>query len=119
MVLAEKEKEYIEAARLIGESDFYIMFFHILPNIVSPLLVTASVRASTTILLFASLSYLGLGPPPPDPNWGTMLKEGQTYMEVHPHLVLVPGIFIGLAVIGLNLFGDGLRDILDPRLKDK
>ena len=119
MVLAEKEKEYIEAARLIGESDLYIMFSHILPNIVSPLLITASVRASGTILAFAGLSYLGLGPPPPDASWGLMLKEGQTYMEVHPSMVLIPGIFISLAVIGLNLFGDGLRDILDPRLKDK
>lgn len=119
MVLAEKQKEYVEAAVLLGESDLYIMFSHIVPNIVSPLLVTASVRASTTIIQFAGLSYLGLGPPPPDPSWGTMLKESQRYMEVHPSLVIIPGIVISLAVIGLNLFGDGLRDILDPRLKDK
>ncbi len=119
MVLAEKQKEYVEAAILVGESDFYIMFSSIVPNIVSPLLITASVRASGTILAFAGLSYLGLGPPPPDPSWGTMLKEAQPYMEVHPGLVLIPGVVISLAVIGLNLFGDGLRDILDPRLKDR
>jgi peptide/nickel transport system permease protein len=119
LVLSEKNKEYIEAARIIGESDRFIMFRHILPNIISPLLVIASVRLSGIILAFAGLSFLGLGPPPPDPSWGLMLSESRAFLETHPTLAIIPGVAISLAVIGVNLFGDGLRDILDPRLADK
>lgn len=119
LVLAEKNKEYIDAARLIGESDMFIMFRHILPNIVSPLLVIATVRMTGVIIAFAGLCFLGLGPPPPDPSWGLMLNEGREFLETEPMLAIIPGIAICLAVIGINLFGDGLRDILDPRLSDK
>lgn len=119
LVLSEKNKEYIEAAIIIGESDVFIMFRHILPNITSPLLVIASVRLSGIILAFAGLSFLGLGPPPPDPSWGLMLSESRNFLETHPLQAIIPGVAISLAVIGVNLFGDGLRDILDPRLADK
>ncbi|HEX9074285.1 MAG TPA: ABC transporter permease [Anaerolineae bacterium] len=115
-VLAEREKEYIQAARAIGARDRRIVFFHVLPNIVSPLIVQASVTVAYAILTEASLSYLGLGTPLLTPSWGTTLNEGRTYLQLAPWISIFPGIFIMLAVLAFNLVGDGLRDLLDPRM---
>ncbi|MGE5262903.1 MAG: ABC transporter permease [Acidobacteriota bacterium] len=115
-VLAEREKEYIQAARAIGSRDRRILFLHVLPNIVSPLIVQASVTIAYAILTEASLSYLGLGTPLLTPSWGTTLNEGRTYLQLAPWISIFPGIFIMLAVLAFNLVGDGLRDVLDPRM---
>jgi len=117
-VLAEKEKEYIEAARCIGVNDLGIMARHILPNITAPLIVVTTTYFAAAIVVEASLSFLGLGVPPPQASWGVMLNDGRKYMEAMPHVVLYPGIAISLTVLGFNLLGDGLRDVLDPRLRN-
>lgn len=117
-VLAEKEKEYIEAARCIGLNDFGILTRHILPNITAPLIVVTTTYFAAAIVVEASLSFLGLGVPPPQASWGVMLNDGRKYMEAMPHVVLYPGIAISLTVLGFNLLGDGLRDVLDPRLRN-
>jgi peptide/nickel transport system permease protein len=116
-VLAERGKEYVEAARVIGGSTRQIVFGHILPNVVSPVIVQGSVVLSQAILIEASLSYLGLGTQPPDPSWGTMLNEGRTFLELAPWMSIFPGLAIMLAVLGFNLVGDGLRDVLDPKAR--
>jgi peptide/nickel transport system permease protein len=116
-VLAERGKEYVEAARVIGGSTGQIIFNHILPNVVSPVIVQGSVVLSQAILIEASLSYLGLGTQPPDPSWGTMLNEGRTFLELAPWMSIFPGLAIMLAVLGFNLVGDGLRDVLDPKAR--
>jgi len=117
-VLAEKEKEYIEAARCIGVNDLGILARHILPNITAPLIVVTTTYFAAAIVVEASLSFLGLGVPPPQASWGVMLNDGRKYMEAMPHVVLYPGIAISLTVLGFNLLGDGLRDVLDPRLRN-
>ena len=117
-VLAEREKEYIEAARCIGLNDFGILTRHILPNITAPLIVVTTTYFAAAIVVEASLSFLGLGVPPPQASWGVMLNDGRKYMEAMPHVVLYPGIAISLTVLGFNLLGDGLRDVLDPRLRN-
>jgi peptide/nickel transport system permease protein len=109
-VLAEKQKEYVEAARAVGDSS---------PNIVSPLIVTATVRLGFVILIVAALSFLGLGTPPPTPDWGADLSAARDYMETHPLIAAFPGLAICYTVLAFNLFGDGLRDILDPRLAER
>ena len=119
LVLAERERDYVKAAKLIGESDFHILFRQIIPNVSSPLIVLATIRTGGTILAFASLTYLGLGPPPPDPSWGLMLFEAQDLMEISPMIAVWPGLAISITVLSVNLLGDGLRDILDPRLAEK
>lgn len=116
-VLAERGKEYVEAARVIGGSTRQIVFGHILPNVVSPVIIQGSVVLSQAILIEASLSYLGLGTQPPDPSWGTMLNEGRTFLELAPWMSIFPGLAIMLAVLGFNLVGDGLRDVLDPKAR--
>ncbi len=116
-VLAEREKEYIHAAQAIGARDRRILFLHVLPNILSPIIVQASVTIAYAILTEASLSYLGLGTPLLTPSWGTTLNEGRTYLQLAPWISIFPGIFIMLAVLAFNLLGDGLRDILDPRMR--
>jgi ABC-type dipeptide/oligopeptide/nickel transport system permease subunit len=119
LVLAERERDYVKSAKLIGESDFRILFGQILPNVSSPLIVLATIRTGGTILAFASLTYLGLGPPPPDPSWGLMLYEAQGLMEIAPMVAIWPGLAISITVLSVNLLGDGMRDILDPRLSEK
>jgi peptide/nickel transport system permease protein len=119
LVLAEKEKEYIEAARAIGERDSFILFRQILPNIVSPIIIMATVSLGNVILIASALSFLGLGELPPAPSWGLMLAEARNFIETSPLLAIIPGTAISLSVLGFNLFGDGLRDVLDPRLSEE
>ena len=118
-VLAEKQKEYVEAARAMGDSSARIALSEVLPNIVSPLIVTATVRLGFVILIVAALSFLGLGTPPPTPDWGSDLSAARDYMETHPLIAAFPGLAICYTVLAFNLFGDGLRDILDPRLAER
>jgi ABC-type dipeptide/oligopeptide/nickel transport system permease subunit len=116
-ILATKEEEYAAAARAIGSSHPRILFRHILPNAISPLIVQGTLGIGIAILDVAALSFLGLGAQPPTPEWGSMLSSERNQVFSAPHLVFFPGIAIMLAVLGFNLLGDGLRDALDPRLK--
>jgi peptide/nickel transport system permease protein len=118
-MLAEKQKEYVEASRAIGDSSLSIALRQILPNIISPLIVTATVRLGYVILIIAALSFLGLGTPPPTPDWGADLSAARDYMETAPLIAAFPGLAICYTVLAFNLFGDGLRDILDPRLAER
>lgn len=112
-------REYVLAARACGKGGFAITMEHVLPNIASVLIVQATIRFAIAILAEAALSYLGLGTQPPQPSWGRMLSEAQTLMFQAPLLAVFPGVAIALAVLGLNLLGDGLRDLFDPRLARK
>jgi len=112
-------REYIMAARACGKGGWRITIEHVLPNILSVLIVQATIQFAIAILAEAALSYLGLGTQPPQPSWGRMLSEAQTLMFQAPLLAVWPGVAIALAVLGLNLLGDGLRDLLDPRLSRK
>jgi peptide/nickel transport system permease protein len=112
-------REFVLAARACGKGRFSITMEHVLPNIASVLIVQATIRFAIAILAEAALSYLGLGTQPPQPSWGRMLAEAQTLMFQAPLLAVFPGVAIALAVLGLNLLGDGLRDLLDPRLARK
>ncbi len=112
-------REFVLAARACGKGTFSITLEHVLPNIASVLIVQATIRFAIAILAEAALSYLGLGTQPPQPSWGRMLSEAQTLMFQAPMLAVYPGLAIALAVLGLNLLGDGLRDVLDPRLARK
>jgi peptide/nickel transport system permease protein len=116
-VLAKRESEYVEAAKSSGIKDWRIMAFHILPNAFGPILVQATLNVAGAIIAEASLSYLGLGTQPPTPSWGAMVSDGQGYLSQAPWIVFFPGLFIFLAVMAINLFGDGIRDMLDPKLK--
>jgi peptide/nickel transport system permease protein len=115
--LAAKKLEYVDAVRSLGASDFTIIFKHILPNIMSPIIVQGTLRIATAILTAAGLSFLGLGAQPPTPEWGAMLSNGRDFLFSAPHIAMFPGIAISTLVLGFNLFGDGLRDALDPRMK--
>ena len=112
-----RDQDYVEAARAIGASTSRIISKHILPNILAPIIVQATLGVGTSILLAASLSFLGLGIQPPIPEWGAMLSGARTFMRDNPYMVIAPGLAIMLTVLALNLFGDGLRDALDPKLK--
>jgi peptide/nickel transport system permease protein len=114
-VLVERGKEYVEAARVIGASAPRVVLGHILPNVLSPLIVQATITLSQAILTEAYLSFLGLGTQPPFPSWGTMLQEGRTFLETAPWMSIFPGLAIMLTVLAFNLLGDGIRDVLDPR----
>ena len=114
-VLSQKEKEYVEAARMTGEPELRILFYQILANCIAPILVLVSLDFAHAILVESSLSFLGLGFPPPAPSWGLMLSEARGYMELAPHVAIIPGLVISLTILGFNLIGDGLRDIFDPR----
>jgi peptide/nickel transport system permease protein len=114
-VLTLREHEFVLAARALGAGDWAIIRRHILPNTLSPLIVQATISFPVAILAEAALSYLGLGPQPPQPSWGLMLKDAQTFLAQAPSYALFPGGAIALAVLGLNCLGDGLRDLLDPR----
>jgi len=118
-VIAEAAKEYALAALGLGAGAFRVVFRHILPNVLAPLIVQASVSLAYAILTEAALSYLGLGTQPPAPSWGTMLNEGRTYLETAPWMSVFPGLAIMLAVLGFNLLGDGLRAVLDPQLRGR
>ena len=119
-VLAIKENVYIEAARSIGAGGWRIVFRHILPNVVAPIIVIASIWVGNAIVIEAALSYLGLGTPPPTPTWGGMLAlEGRRHLENAPWLALAPGAAISIAVLAVNMLGDALRDVLDPRLRNR
>ncbi len=119
MVISERDKEYIEAARTSRARDFRIMFRYILPNISSSLIVLFTMGVAGGILNASTLSFLGLGAQAPMPEWGKMLSEGRNYIRDYPYLVLAPGVIIMLTVFSLNMIGDGLRDALDPRLKGR
>lgn len=115
--LSVRKLEYIDAVKALGATDSRIIFKHVLPNIMSPIIVQATLRIATAILTASALSFLGLGAQPPTPEWGAMLSAGRNYMWEHPHIALFPGLAIVLVVLAFNLFGDGLRDALDPKLK--
>jgi peptide/nickel transport system permease protein len=116
-VLALKEREFVEAARALGARASRIIVRHVLPNLLSVLIVQASIALSWAVLTEAALSFLGLSAQPPAPSWGVMLNEGRQNLEMAPHMAIFPGLAIMLAVLGFNLLGDGLRDVLDPRLR--
>jgi len=118
-VLAEREREYVEASCVIGEGNLYIAFRQILPNCLSPVIIQGTISLGIEMLVLAALSFLGLGAPPPTPDWGADLNLAREHMETLPYLAIFPGLAISFAVLGFNLFGDGLRDILDPRLADR
>ncbi len=115
--LVTRELEFIEAARVSGASSLRIMFRHLLPNATGPLLVQSTFVFAYAILAEAALSFLGIGPPPPEPSWGNIIAEGRDFAVRAWWIMLFPGIAISLAALGMNLLGDGLRDVLDPRLK--
>lgn len=117
-VLSIKEQEFIESARAVGASDLRIIVKHILPNCMAPLIVQATIGVANAILSAASLSFIGLGIQPPTPEWGGMLSAGRQYIRDYWYIVTFPGAMIMLTIYALNLFGDGLRDALDPRLKN-
>ena len=114
MVLSARNRDYVEAARAIGASDARIVVFHIARNILGPFVVLATLDMGFIILGIAGLSFLGLGAQPPAPEWGAMLNESRAYMQTNPSLLLVPGLAIFTLVLGFNLLGDGIRDLLDP-----
>jgi len=116
-VLAVMAESYVESARVVGASDLRIMARHLMPNIMAPIIVLTTVYLSTAILSEASLSFLGLGTQPPEPSWGGMLNAARRFMELAPWLAIFPGGAIMLVVLGFNFLGDGLRDILDPRIR--
>jgi ABC-type dipeptide/oligopeptide/nickel transport system permease subunit len=116
MVLSLKELDFVQGAAALGASHARVLFRHILPNSVSPLLVFSSMQVATAILLAAILSFLGLGVQPPTPEWGKMVSDGRAYLLEAPHVSLFPGLAIFIAVMGFNCLGDGLRDALDPRV---
>src|SRR6266705_6827027 len=116
-VLSIKEKEYIEACRAVGVRDPWILLRHVLPNCLAPIIVTTTLGIATSIIVEATLSFLGLGTQPPTPSWGWDLKANISFIQANSWLSLFPGLAIFVTVLGFNLFGDGLRDALDPRLK--
>ncbi len=115
VVMSQKQKEYVEAARMTGESSWSILFLQVLPNCMSPLLVRLSLDFGHAILAESSLSFLGLGLPPPTASWGLMLKEVTPFLQLQPMAAFFPGLTISLIILGFNLLGDGLRDVFDPR----
>ncbi len=117
-VLQLKGSDYIEAAKAYGSRDLSIIFTHILPNAVGPIIVQATLNLANVLLSVAALGFIGLGVPSPTPEWGTMLAEAKSQMRYYPYLVIFPGIAIALTVLAINLIGDGLRDALDPKLKN-
>ena len=115
LVLAVRERQFVTAARVAGGRSSRILIRHILPNVLPPVIVLATLEMGTLILAISALSFLGLGAQPPTPEWGAMLNEGKNNFFAAPHLMLFPGLAISLAVLGFNLLGDGLRDVLDPK----
>lgn len=118
-VLSIMSEPYVEAGRVIGATDTWLIRRYVLPNVIAPIIVVTTVYFSTAILAEAGLSFLGLGTQPPQPAWGGMLNLARTYMELSPWLAIFPGLAIMIVVMGFNFLGDGLRDVLDPRLRDR
>ena len=116
-VLAVREREFVEAARALGASDARIVVRHIWPNIIQPIIVQAAIGMAGAILAEATMSFLGLGVPPPAASWGSMLNDARSHLFDSPHLVLFPAAAVMLAVLSFNFIGDGLRDYLDPRAR--
>ena len=116
-VFMVKNADYVESSKSVGVSNFMIMIRHLLPNAIGMIVINAVGGISATILTISTLSYIGIGLKPPTPEWGAILSEGKTYLSIAPHIALFPGLCIGLTVVAFNLFGNGLRDALDPRLK--
>ena len=116
-VLVAREHLYVEAARAVGAPSRTILVRHILPNVIAPIVVTATLGMGGAILAAAALSFIGLGSQPPTPEWGRMLSEGRDYLRDAWWISVFPGLVIMLTVLGMNLLGDGLRDVLDPRLR--
>jgi len=117
MAVSLRDREYITSAHCVGCSSWHIIFRHMLPNVIPSVIVLATLELGGLMLAISGLSFLGLGAQPPTPEWGTMLNNGRPFFQSEPQLMMYPGIAITLAVIGFNLVGDGLRDILDPRMK--
>lgn len=117
-ILPVVSQDYIEAARASGANNLQIILTHILPNAIGPIIVQATMAVGSMIIYAASISFLGMGIQPPTPEWGAMLNEAKAYMLQYPYMVIFPGMAIGLTALSLNLMGDGLRDALDPKLKD-
>lgn len=118
MVLSLREREYVEAARMVGVRSPRIIFRHILPNSLAPIIVSATMGIGGRILTAAALSFLGLGAQPPAPEWGVMINDGRPFLRQTPHMVFFPGMAIMFSVLGFNLLGDGLRDALDPQMQE-
>jgi peptide/nickel transport system permease protein len=118
-VLAEKEKGFVEATRALGGSKYYIMFRHIMPEVLAPVIVMAALGMGGTILSASALGFLGLGSQPPAPEWGSMLNEGRTFLQLAPYCTIFPGLAIMLTVLAFNFLGDGLRDVMDPWKKKR
>lgn len=116
-VLTVRNQEYIEASRAIGVKDLKIIFRHVLPNSLSPIIVQATMRVGSAIITASTLSFLGMGVSPPTPEWGAMLSSGRKFIRDYSYMTLFPGVAIMITVLALNMFGDGLRDAIDPRLK--
>ncbi len=116
-VLATREREFVEAARALGASDWRVITRHILPNMIQPVIVQAAIGMAGAMLAEATMSFLGLGVPPPVPSWGSMLNDGRTHLFDAPHVVLFPAATVMLAVLAFNFIGDALRDYLDPRAR--
>jgi ABC-type dipeptide/oligopeptide/nickel transport system permease subunit len=117
-ILKERTREYLEAAESINCSKIAIMFKHLLPNVVQPIIVHMTMGIGFAIMAAAALSYIGLGIRPPTPEWGAILADGRAHILNYPHLIMFPGVVIALTVLAINLIGDGLRDALDPKLRD-
>ena len=117
VALSVRQQDYVKAAIARGERGSFIVLREMLPNVVGPVVVETTVRVAFAVMLFATLSFLGLGAQPPTPEWGAMLNEGRLFLRRAPQLMLYPGLMISLTVLGFNLLGDGLRDALDPRQK--
>jgi len=118
-VLALKEKEFVEAARAIGAGDAYIILHHILPNTLSPIIVTVTIGVAGVVMAEATLSFLGIGVQPPQPSWGSMINDARDMMRSHPYLIILPSLALSLTVLAFNFLGDGLRDALDPRMRGR
>jgi peptide/nickel transport system permease protein len=116
--LSVKENDYIQAARALGSQDTRLLLRHILPNCMAPVLVLGTLEVATAILVEAGLSFLGMGTQPPTPSWGSDLRANVLFIEEIPWIAIMPGLAIFVTVLGFNMFGDGLRDALDPRLKE-
>jgi peptide/nickel transport system permease protein len=117
LVLSLRERPFVEAARAMGASPARIVIRHLLPNVLPPIIVLATLEMGSLLLVISGLNFLGLGVQPPTPEWGAMLNDGRPFLRSAPQLMIYPGLAICLAVMGFNLLGDGLRDRLDPRLK--
>lgn len=116
LVLSVRERAFVRASRSLGAGNGRLMMRHIFPNVISPIVVLATLQLGGTILALAALGFFGLGAQPPTPEWGTMINQGRLFLQTNPGLMVYPGIAISLAVLGFNLMGDGLRDVLDPQL---